>query len=92
MKKKFLTVIGVFIFISMFLVNITLVSDGSNLTSSLTSIGKIALADGENAVKDCPGGSCSYTYTDSHGNPVTCKSCCPSGKSPKCDSWGCVCE
>lgn len=46
-----------------------------------------ALASGENT-KECPGGYCSYK--DSMGNE--CNACCPDGKDPKCDSFGCTCE
>lgn len=47
-----------------------------------------ALASNEGNTKDCPGGYCSRK--NSVGE--SCEACCPTGKNPKCDSFGCCCE
>lgn len=53
--------------------------------SGITLVNVEALAQNE---KNCPGGSC--TFKDSFGNE--CTTCCPEGKDPKCNTFGCSCE
>lgn len=54
---------------------------------ALMNIEALASNEGGNT-KDCPGGYCSRR--NSVGE--TCEACCPTGKNPKCDSFGCSCE
>jgi len=49
-------------------------------------------AQGMGGEETCSGGSCEY-ITYSFGNPqVECTACCPTGKTPKCNSFGCTCS
>lgn len=58
---------------------------------TLVNLGNDAMAQASVA-PDCPGGSCSYTRLGFDGKPTSkCEACCPEGKSPKCDTWGCSC-
>ena len=54
--------------------------------SDLTLANIEALASGEDT-KACPGGYCSYRTTSGS----VCEACCPDGKTPKCDAFGCTC-
>jgi hypothetical protein len=58
---------------------------------SETKFSDVSLANVEalaNDECDCPGGSC--TWRSNYGD--SCSACCPVGKNPKCNSFGCVCE
>lgn len=39
------------------------------------------------STKDCPGGSCSHTFS----NGEVCTACCPEGDRPECNIYGCTC-
>lgn len=47
-----------------------------------------ALASNEGNTTDCPGGYCSHR--NSFGE--FCEACCPKGKNPTCDTFGCSCN
>lgn len=53
---------------------------------TLTELGNRAYAQSEGG--NCPGGSC--TYENVFGDK--CSACCPVGKNPRCDNWGCECR
>ena len=42
-------------------------------------------------ISQCPGGSCSYQNNFGGEPKDCCTSCCPTGKSPRCNSSGCEC-
>jgi len=90
MKKNFLLALFTLVIVIVATVNVNLKGDnGTQLALAMKNIE--ALADGEtggNNTKDCPGGYCDYT--DSFGNK--CTACCPTGKDPKCNSFGCECS
>lgn len=85
---------GAFSLILILNIMVSLEFDMDNTIPSITLIdlGNKAMAQAS-VEPDCPGGSCSYTTFGIDGKPRDkCDACCPIGKSPKCDSWGCICE
>jgi hypothetical protein len=68
--------------------NVYLATQSNNEMTDLMLANVEALAYRESgSIKDCPGGSCSYSDAF-----LNCTACCPQGKNPKCSSWGCTCE
>lgn len=88
MKKKLTLITAVFVIAIISLVNISKNSLQFDGNISLDSFSLMSQTLAENNATNCPGGSCSYT--DSVGG--TCSACCPTGKNPNCDSWGCTCS
>jgi hypothetical protein len=62
-------------------------STNSNDLSTISLANIEALAE-ESGIANCPGGSCSY----SNNFGASCSVCCPRGKNPRCNSWGCECS
>jgi hypothetical protein len=86
MKKKILIGIAAVAVATIAAVNVNYALQGDDL-SELSVANLEALAQESGNTRDCPGGSCSYSNPYS-GN---CTACCPSGKNPRCDSFGCTC-
>jgi hypothetical protein len=86
MRKVILGGIAAIVIAVVAAVNVNLNSQNDNLLSDLALANVEALAQ-EGNTGNCPGGSsCSYS-----NSPGTCTVCCPAGKNPKCDVFGCTC-
>ena len=67
-------------------VNINMNDSNVNLLDiSLSNIEILAKGEGGG---DCPGGSCEYTSWTGY----SCSACCPEGKNPECNTFGCSCH
>ncbi|MEX2410986.1 MAG: hypothetical protein WD607_06360 [Candidatus Paceibacterota bacterium] len=67
-----------------------LAQDSNSMVVTLADIAVMAKADGEGG--DCPGGSCTYTTYFAGEISGKCTACCPVGKDPECDEFGCDCN
>ena len=95
MKKKVFFKLFVFaLFTSAIVVGVNInLNNNVNISDlALTNIEILAQSEGGGGggcnTQDCPGGCCART--DVFGN--NCSACCPSGKDPSCDSFGCRCR
>jgi hypothetical protein len=85
MKKKIIGGIAIVAYAAIIGLNVKMNSQESKLTNlALANVEALAEETGGNA-HDCPGGYCSFT--DNWGNK--CEACAPTGKNPKCNSYGC---
>ena len=88
MKKKILGGIAILAIAAVAALNVSFSAKSNGLSDvSLTNIEALAEIESGNT-KDCPGGSCSFS--DAFGN--VCTACCPEGKNPRCDTFGCTCS
>ena len=88
MKKKIILGFAVLAIAAVAAFNVNLNTNQKSDMSLLALANVEALADGEINPSNCPGGYCNWS--DSWGNK--CSACCPTGKDPICNSYGCECR